>query len=199
MIKFYSNYKKSSTRYFIIIAPKTEYNSEEHFANPCYITNFIIEPNKNVKIETIFDIGENDIINAEVNISDIKEGNKYIVNIISQELRFDKKLNYYKPKIFEYKSDEPESEEEESKDDEKNEPSGKNETPINDNNNENKNGKLAAVYIILISLGGVIAISVIIIIIIICMRKKDYEKLTKQVNAISFINKEEDKSEEILS
>ena len=83
LIKFYPNYKKSSTRYFIIIAPKTEYNSEENFANPCYITNFIIEPNKNVKIKTIFDIGENGIINAEVNISDIKEGNKYIVNIIT--------------------------------------------------------------------------------------------------------------------
>ena len=49
-------------------------------------------------MDTIYDVGEGDSINAEVDISDIiHEGNKYLVNIISQELRFDKAINYYQP------------------------------------------------------------------------------------------------------
>jgi hypothetical protein len=54
-------------------------------------------------------------------------------------------------------------------------------------------------YSLLLSLGGIIVISVIVLIIIKCVKKNDYEKLTKEVNAISFINKDDDKSEDILS
>ena len=54
-----------------------------------------------MKVDTIYDIGDKDLIEAEVDISDILySGNKYLVNIISQELRFDKKIHFYQPKEF---------------------------------------------------------------------------------------------------
>ena len=44
---------------------------------------------------------------AEIDISNILfDDNKYLINIISQELRFDKKINFYEPKEFSYSSEE---------------------------------------------------------------------------------------------
>ena len=61
-----------------------------------------------VKIDTIYDIGDRDLIDAEVDISDILySGNKYLVNIISQELRFDKKIHFYQPKDFSHVAKKP--------------------------------------------------------------------------------------------
>ena len=100
-IKFRPNYKNSSTRYIVVIAPKEGTNTLENFKNPCYLTNLatkIINRSKNINI---VDIGENDSIEFDVDIHDILgKTDKYIINIISQELRFDKKINFYEPKIF---------------------------------------------------------------------------------------------------
>ena len=98
-IQFKPNYKNSNTRYIIIIAAENENNNIDNFSNPCYITKLVIDEKKGIKIINIFDIGEKDLIEVEVNITEIKsKDNKYVVNIISQELRFHKKINYYTPK-----------------------------------------------------------------------------------------------------
>ena len=100
-IQFNSNYKNSLTRYIIIIAEEKEDNNIENFSNPCFITKLVINEQKKVTIVNKFDIGEKETIDVEVNMTGIyKKDNKYIMNIISQELRFDKKINYYKPKNF---------------------------------------------------------------------------------------------------
>ena len=98
LLKFYPNYKNSVTQYAIIIAPENNNNTLSNFNNPCYLTTLLNQMPKGVKIEFIMDIGENDLINAEIDISEISTTeNIYIVNIMSTELRFEKKLNIYKP------------------------------------------------------------------------------------------------------
>ena len=100
-VKFRPNYKLSSTRYIIIIAQKNQQNTLKNFANPCYITGLLNKRPSGVKVDTIYDVGENDLINAEVDISEIISNNdQYLINIISQELRFEKKVNFYEPLEF---------------------------------------------------------------------------------------------------
>jgi len=95
-IKFKPNYKNSLTRYIIIIVQENSNDTLENLNNSCYITSLLSNRSEGVKIDTIYDIGESDIIEAEVNIKDILHDTyKYIVNIISQELRFDKKIKFY--------------------------------------------------------------------------------------------------------
>ena len=61
-----------------------------------------------MKVDTIYDIGDKDLIEAEVDISDIlHSGNKYLVNIISQELRFGKKIHFYQPIEFNHVGKKP--------------------------------------------------------------------------------------------
>ena len=100
-INFYPNYKSSSTKYIIVIAPKNENNSKDTLSNPCYITKLVTENMENIKIINTVDIGENDLISVDVDITDmLNYANEFIVNIISQELRYDKKINYYTPIEF---------------------------------------------------------------------------------------------------
>ena len=100
-IKFRRNYKMSSTRYIILIAQKNNQNSLGNFANPCYIVDLLNQRPSDLIIDTIYDVGENELIYAEVDISKIKNNNdKYIINIISQELRFKKKIHFYDPIEF---------------------------------------------------------------------------------------------------
>ena len=100
-IKFEPNYKQSSTRYIIIIAQENAQHTFEKFEDPCYITELLNQRPAGVKVDTIYDIGDKDSVDAEVDISSIKHNdNKYLVNIISQELRFEKKVNFYKPLEF---------------------------------------------------------------------------------------------------
>ena len=105
-INFNPNYKNSITKYFIIIS--NENNNISNFDdfsilnNPCNIFEKLINENNKVIIEEIYDIGENEFINIDINISDIfyENNNLFVVNIISQELKFDKKINFYKAEIF---------------------------------------------------------------------------------------------------
>ena len=101
-IKFNPNYKQSTTRYIILVAQKNDENTLDNFKDPCYITDLLNHRIQLLKIESIYDVGDNDSVNAEVDITDILSNkyNKYIMNIISQELRFDKKINFYEPKEF---------------------------------------------------------------------------------------------------
>ena len=104
-ITFNPNYINSTTKYIIIIAPEEGDNTIDNFNNPCYIAKLATEKPTGVKIKNFFFAGENEQdITTEVDIGEILNNNgKYIVNIISQELRFEKRLNFYNPKTFEYK------------------------------------------------------------------------------------------------
>ena len=107
-IKFKPNYNQSSTRYIIIIAQQNSQNTLDNFKNKCFIAELLNNRNTGVKVDTIYDIGDKDLIEAEVDISDILySGNKYLVNIISQELRFDKKIHFYQPKDFSHVAKKP--------------------------------------------------------------------------------------------
>ena len=105
LLKFYPNYQNSVTRYVIIIASEDNTNTLSNFNNPCYLDKLITERPNGVKIDYMIDIGESDLISTEIDISDIiNKDNKYIVNIMSEELRFGKKLNYYTPKSYNKKN-----------------------------------------------------------------------------------------------
>jgi hypothetical protein len=100
-IKFNPNYKQSSTRYIILIAQKNNVNTLDNFKNPCFIVDLLNRKPQGVLSDVIYDIGDTPLIEAEVDISNILyDKNEYILNIISQELRFDKKINFYEPKEF---------------------------------------------------------------------------------------------------
>ena len=106
-IKFKPNYINSSTRYIILVASKDSQNTLDTFKNPCYIVDLLNRRPKGVLVDKIYSIGDEGIINAEIDISSIlTENNHYIVNIISQELRFEKKINFYTPKEFEHQGKE---------------------------------------------------------------------------------------------
>ena len=100
-IKFRRNYKMSSTRYIILIAQKNNQNTLGNFANPCYIVDILNQRPSDLIVDTIYGLGVNELIYSEVDISKIKNNNdKYIINIISQELRFKKKIHFYDPIEF---------------------------------------------------------------------------------------------------
>ena len=106
-IKFNPNYKRSTTRYIILIAQKKDQNNLDNFNNPCFIAELLNKKPQGLLTDVIYDAGESNSIYAEVDISNILfDDNKYLINIISQELRFDKKINFYEPKEFSYSSEE---------------------------------------------------------------------------------------------
>ena len=102
-MKFKPNYKNSLTRYIFVIAEKNEDNTLENFEDPCYVTKLVTEKPDGIKVINKYDIGENEYINVELDLSDfLTPQTEYIVSIISQELRFEKKINFYESKTFEY-------------------------------------------------------------------------------------------------
>ena len=111
----------------------------------CY--KFSNRKNNNTKIINYVDIGEDDLISINVDISDmlLKKDTEYLINIISQEIRFEKKLNFYEPKKFKFSSNSQEIPE----------------TP-----------KIPKLLIILVSVFGFIIILIIILLLIRCCLKK---------------------------
>ena len=100
-VRFKTNYKQSNTRYIIVVAQENDQNTLENFNDPCYITGLLNKNIDGVKTETIYNIGEDNEITAEVDISDIlHKSDSYLINIISQELRFTKNVNFYEPLKF---------------------------------------------------------------------------------------------------
>ena len=100
-INFKSSYKNSLAKYIIILTPEEKNNTFENMKNICYLTEIINQKEDNFIIEEIYNIGENDFIELDIDISKIANENKnYIVNIISQELRFEKWIRFYEPKLF---------------------------------------------------------------------------------------------------
>ena len=174
-IQFYPNYKESSTRYIIVIAPKKGNYSKENLSNPCFITRLVTEKIEGILIINIADTGEDDLINIDVNISElfIYEKREFIINIISQELRFEKKLNFYTP--FEFSINNGDNDDGDSDD-------------IDDSDNidgsDDKKG-LSTLHIILISVCGFIFISAILFFILRYCRKKDkidFERQTENIH-----------------
>ena len=100
-INFTTNYKNSFTKYIIMITPEEKNNTFENMKNFCYLTELINKKEENFITEEIYDIGENDFISIDVNISELSCENKNCtVNIISQELRYEQILSFYEPKFF---------------------------------------------------------------------------------------------------
>ena len=96
IVKFKPNYKNCSTKYIIVIATIDEENTKEKLSDFCYVAKLATEKPKNVVVSNYYDAGEDDEIEAEVDITDIIKSNKeYKVNIISQQLRYTKKINFY--------------------------------------------------------------------------------------------------------
>ena len=104
---FNANYINSTTRYIIVISSEEGDNSLANFGNPCYIAKLATEKPSGVKVESLFNAGTEKIITTQIDITDILNQNngKYIIGIISQELRFSKKLKFYTPKKFEHTLD----------------------------------------------------------------------------------------------
>ena len=100
-INFVSSSLYSLTKYIIIITPEEKNNTFENMKNNFYLVDLINQKEGNYITEDYYDIGENNF--CEIIIEITKLGNnykKYIVNIISQELRISHKLNFYEPKLF---------------------------------------------------------------------------------------------------
>ena len=153
-IKFKPNYKKSSTRYIVVIAEKNNDNTLESMKNPCHLVKLATEKPDGVKTINIYDIGENEYINAELDLSDfLDKESECVVSIISQELRFEKKINFYNSISFGYKP--------------------------------SKNEKLATVYIVLLSIGGLIVLLIILFIIIKSVKRKQDDNFAKKAQEIN--------------
>ena len=165
-IKFKPNYKKSSTRYIIVIAPNEGTNTLENFKNPCYLIKLATNNISRSKNINIVDIGENDSIEINVDIHDILgKTDKYIINIISQELRFEKKINFYEPEIFIHREcydncdyDKDDDDDKGNHNEEENEEEDKEEFPL--------------VYIICIGIASFIILFILIFFIIRYIRKR---------------------------
>ena len=100
-INFNINYKNSLTKYIIFIIPIKNNNTLENLKNICLLTELINNPNGNFISEEIYDIGENDFIEVNIDINKyISQYKTFFINIISQELRFEKDMNFYEPKIY---------------------------------------------------------------------------------------------------
>ena len=103
-IQFISNYMYSSTKYYIIIGPKTGDLTLNNFNDHCFLVELINKNSNKVKIYELIDIGNEYVIETDIDISlllsQYGENQEYIVNIISQELRYQKSLNFYKAKII---------------------------------------------------------------------------------------------------
>ena len=84
-----------------MITPEENIITFENLKNICFLTGLINSNESNFIIEEIYDIGENDFNEFKINISKyIPRNKKFIVNIISKELRFEKTLRFYEPKVF---------------------------------------------------------------------------------------------------
>ena len=100
-INFNANYLNALTKYIIMITPEEKNNTFKNMKNVLYLTELINQKNGNFIIEEYYDIGENHFIEVIIDISQlINNYNKFIINIISQELRIVKELNFYEPKLF---------------------------------------------------------------------------------------------------
>ena len=103
LINFRRNYIKSSTKYTIVIVASSEKNTKENLSNPCYLVKLITDGKEKVKVQNFFNPGLDDILTAEVDIEEILDKDKYIVSIISQELRYGKQFRFYTPFEFAHK------------------------------------------------------------------------------------------------
>ena len=176
-IKFKPNYKQSSTRYIILIAQKNAENTLENFKDPCFVTGLLNQMPNGVTVDVIYDVGDNDSVNAEVRISDIiSNNNEYIATIISQELRFKKKIHFYEPKEFRHEKEEDSSETSDTSEP----PETGSSNPSNDGKENNNNTSLALG--ITLPIIGVLLI-VIIVLIVLFRRKstssRDIEGMSK--------------------
>ena len=219
LIKFTPIYKYTLTKYFIVIGPKDETITEDNFSNPCFLANLIIKNPKDIKIINILDLGENNSITEEVDISDILS-NEFLINIVSQELK-NEKLNFYNPKIYKIKSDKKdaddndddeeenngEKEEEKEEEDEEEEKKGEGEKEGEEGQNKNKGKKngndeeddddddYKGFYIGLGCVFGSLILIILVVVIIFFIRKKSQEKLLAAVNQISFAEDREPNDE----
>ena len=174
-IKFNANYKQSSTRYIIIIAQKNNVNTLDNFKDPCFIVDSLNKKPQGVLIDVIYDIGESSPIEAEVDISNIlHDSNNYVMNIISQELRFEKRIRFYEPKEFTHTGKEVPSDSTDKSD-------------INDKENNEDGIKGSSLALAIIT--PVLSIIIIILIIIITINKKRKGSFSADIEGLAPLNK----------
>ena len=100
-INFNANYLNSLAKYIIIVTPETKNNTFEYMKNFLKLTDLINQKEGNFITEEYYDIGENYFIDYIIDISQfINDYNNIIINIISQELRYKKNINFYEPKYY---------------------------------------------------------------------------------------------------
>ena len=177
-IKFNPNYKQSSTRYIILIGQKNNVNTLDNFKDPCFIVDLLNKKPQGVLIDVIYDIGETTPIEAEVDISNILHNeNKYVMNIISQELRFEKRIRFYEPKEFTPTKKEDSGDSSDSTD----------KSDINDkeNNEDGIKGSSLALAIV----APILSIIIIILIIIIIINKKAKREFSSDIESLAPLNK----------
>ena len=107
-ISLQSNYLHSTTEYIFITGIIDENNSLENLSNPCYLTKLLTENRKDINIINLYNVGDSDIINTTIETVDSQ--NKRIENfvvVISREIRFAKKIYFYRPFIFLNSKEEP--------------------------------------------------------------------------------------------
>ena len=110
----------------------------------------------------IYDIGENDLISVDFNLEGNPNG-EYIINIISQELRYEKKINHYIPKIFTKYIERP----------------------------KKRNNKNNILTIVLISIGGFIVLVLLLYLILRCVKKRkeiDFTKKAQEIQETKLLN-----------
>ena len=176
-IKFRRNYKMSSTRYIILIAQKSIQNTLVNLANPCYVVDLLNQRPSDLIVDTIYDVGENELIYAEVDISKIKNNNdKYIINIISQELRFKKKIHFYEPIEFSHSGIVPNDG---STDNENTDVNSDTENKIDDEKNDDDGSSTSLALAITLPIIGILIIVVVILVILRRKRGSLSDKIEK--------------------
>ena len=164
-IEFLPTYKNSLARYIIILAKKNEKNTIENFNNLCFIAKLLKDKPQDVIINSLYNPGKTDSIFAEIDIANIEdEKGEYIMNIISQELRYDKKTLFYSALQFKYPYEKKDSN-----------PDGK---------DDKNGGNTTTVLAIVLPIVGLIVILLIIFFVLRCRKssspisKDEIEKLT---------------------
>ena len=189
-ITFKPNYKYSTTRYIIIIAQKNERNTIENFKDLCFVADLLNQRPEGVKVDYIYEASEESDteVNAEVDISSIVELAKeqnFIINIIGQELRFEKQINLYTPKEFKHTGKEKSEDDQE----EGGKPSGGDQEGGDDSGDSGEKGKdsgsnsTSLAFVIVTPILGVIIIILVVMVILAhkrasSSRSEEIERLT---------------------
>ena len=96
-------YTDSLDQYHIIFTKTDNSHNMANFSNPCYIANLMTHASVGVIVKSFFEESKLTLLSKIIDINelDLKDNNKFIINIISNNLHSNKEfLTFYKPKEF---------------------------------------------------------------------------------------------------